>query len=432
MDSGANKGLTKHRHLLKAYRRIKKIPVGGIGENGAACYIIGVGYFDLKTADGSYISCKMYHAPDCSVTVISPNAIVRGSKGKYTSWSQTSHVVEGMAKIEFFNTMDPLIPTDVVDMSIRNDLWYTQQSYKRLLYDANPTEIYLADGDLDVDEAQTSTDKIFVGKLSAEATYELWHQRAIHSGQNVLEALPRCVDGVPKNLGQCRHGLYKCACCQSAKSTNCSGNPEEEVKATVPCERLHMDFGFIKAVDNESDDKISNLIRSYDGYNSYLLIIDKKTRYIWIFLSESKSPPVATVDKFFMKHGIPQDKRGGLNLVVRTDQGGELSNNERFQKILALHGYALETTAAGSSSQNGLAERPNETIGSSLRAMLLGAGLADKFWSDALVHAIFVKNRLPHAAFRYNSTPYTEMTGMKPNLEKLRVFGCPVTVHKPG
>ena len=56
MDSGANKGLTKHRHLLKAYRRIKKIPVGGIGENGAACYIIGVGYFDLKTADGFYIS----------------------------------------------------------------------------------------------------------------------------------------------------------------------------------------------------------------------------------------------------------------------------------------------------------------------------------------------------------------------------------------
>ena len=160
-----------------------------------------------------------------------------------------------------------------------------------------------------------------------------------------------------------------------------------------------MDFGFIKALDTESDEKLKNLIKSYDGFNSYLLIIDKKTRYIWVFLSESKHPPVATVDKFLTKFGIPQDKRDNLNLVVRTDQGGELSGNERFQNILSLHGYALETTAAGSSSQNGLAEQLNETIGNTLRAMLLGSGLPDKYWSDALVHAIFVKNRLPHAAF---------------------------------
>ena len=85
MDSGANKGLTKYRHLLRDYRRIKKIPVSGISENGAACFIIGVGYMDIETDDGSYIQCKMYHAPTCSVTVISPNAIVRGSRGVYTS-----------------------------------------------------------------------------------------------------------------------------------------------------------------------------------------------------------------------------------------------------------------------------------------------------------------------------------------------------------
>ena len=103
MDSGANKGLTKYRYLLRDYRRIKKIPVSGISENGAACFIIGVGYMDIETDDGSFIRCKMYHAPTCSVTVISPNAIVRGSRGAYTSWIQTSHVVDGMASINFFN-----------------------------------------------------------------------------------------------------------------------------------------------------------------------------------------------------------------------------------------------------------------------------------------------------------------------------------------
>ena len=193
-----------------------------------------------------------------------------------------------------------------------------------------------------------------------------------------------------------------------------------------------MDFGFIKALNTDSTEKVHKLIKSYDGYNSYLLIIDKKTRYIWIFLSESKAPPIATIDTFLLKYGIPKGKQRGLNLAVRTGQGGELSGSEKFKRILSLHGYSMEPTAAGSSSQNGLAERPNETIGKTLRAMLFGAGLADKYWSDALVHAIFVKNRLPHAHFKYASTPYTELTGTRPNLEKLRVFGCPVTLHKPG
>ena len=89
-----------------------------------------------------------------------------------------------------------------------------------------------------------------------------------------------------------------------------------------------MDFGFIKAIDNDTPTK--TLVTSYDGFNSYLLIIEKFTRYIWVFLSQSKSPPIATVDKFLLKHGIPRDKQGGLNLVVRTDQGGELSGSDKF------------------------------------------------------------------------------------------------------
>ena len=83
-----------------------------------------------------------------------------------------------------------------------------------------------------------------------------------------------------------------------------------------------MDFGFIKALNTDSTEKVHKLIKSYDGYNFYLLIIDKKTRYIWIFLSESKTPPIATIDKFLLKYGIPKDKQKGLNLAVRTDQGG--------------------------------------------------------------------------------------------------------------
>ena len=61
------------------------------------------------------------------------------------------------------------------------------------------------------------------------------------------------------------------------------------------------------------------------------------------------------------------------------------------------NGYIIEPTAAGSSSQKGIAERPNRTIAETLRAILMGAGLNATYWSDVLVHLVWVKNRLPHA-----------------------------------
>ena len=167
MDSGANRGLTRYANLLHKYRRIKRIPVTGIGENGAACYIVGVGYMNIETTDGKYIECKMYHAPDCSSTVISPNSIVRGSQGLYTSWTQTSHVVKGMATITFFNQNDRNI-SDQISMTLSNDLWYTQQNYKRLLRHANPTELFTATCDDDTDQLQQS---VFAGKLNAATLY---------------------------------------------------------------------------------------------------------------------------------------------------------------------------------------------------------------------------------------------------------------------
>ena len=149
-------------------------------------------------------------------------------------------------------------------------------------------------------------------------------------------------------------------------------------------------------------------------------------------LSANKAPKLKTLHQFLTKHGIPESKREGLNMAIRTDQGGELAGSEEFNKIANSHGYSIERTAAGSLSQNGIAERPNETIGNTLRAMLMGAGIEDKYWSEALLHAIYIKNRLPHSAFKLKSTPYTKMTGKRPNLEKTTNFWMPGNCTQTG
>ena len=102
----------------------------------------------------------------------------------------------------------------------------------------------------------------------------------------------------------------------------------------------------------------------------------------------------------------------------------------KMKQVVNEMGYTMEPTAAGSSSQNWLVERPNRTIAEILRAMLARSGLSDEYWSDSLIHAIWIKKRLPHSNFNFKSTPFTEFTGKRPNLSKIKVFGCPVTVEK--
>ena len=99
---------------------------------------------------------------------------------------------------------------------------------------------------------------------------------------------------------------------------------------------------------------------------------------------------------------------------------------------MAQCGYQVEITGTDNSSQNGKVERPHQTLAAMMRSSLVNDSLHKKYWSDALLHSVFVKNRLPHFAFKFKSTPYTALTGVKPNLSNLKIFGSQITVRKPG
>ena len=83
-----------------------------------------------------------------------------------------------------------------------------------------------------------------------------------------------------------------------------------------------MDFGFMwssRSDYSRPDKRSDRVIASWDGYSSYLLIVDEASRFIWVFLTKSKDPPIDIIDKFLQKFGHAD---GGC---IRTDQGGELA-----------------------------------------------------------------------------------------------------------
>ena len=127
---------------------------------------------------------------------------------------------------------------------------------------------------------------------------------------------------------------------------------------------FHMDIGFIRGPANlpevlaRTQDAEPKVIESRQGYVCYLLIIDSKTRYGWPFPMKSKSVPPTLIRTFLTTHGNPT----ATHRRIRTDGEGSLAESTAFRSLVAELGYTLEKTATDSSSHNGIAERPHQTL----------------------------------------------------------------------
>ena len=188
-----------------------------------------------------------------------------------------------------------------------------------------------------------------------------------------------------------------------------------------------MDFGFMRASHddyrhpNKTTDRV---VQSYDVYSAYLLIVDGASRRIWVFLTASKTPPIAILRAFLTKFGLAKG-------VIRTDRGGELARSNAFRTtMMDEFAYMVEPTGADSPSQNGGAKIYNGTLAVKVRTLLYGSGLPAKFCSAALLHSIYLHNHLVHSSV--GMTPYEAWYGRCPDVTFLKTFGSKVCVRQSG
>ncbi len=209
-----------------------------------------------------------------------------------------------------------------------------------------------------------------------------------------------------------------------------SATRQQACKVDEAGARFYMDFGFICASSDDyqrPNTRSDRIVDSYDGYNSYLLIVDDKLYMTWVFLTKSKSPPLEIIRLFLQTFG--RDKNvGGF---IRCNQGGELARSHTLVDMaLTEFGYKVEPTGADSPSQNGQAENWNNTFAVTTRAFLYGVALEPKYWSVALLLAVYLHNRRVHS--RTGITPFEGWWGIKPNLKYLKLFGAHVCVKRTG
>jgi hypothetical protein len=248
----------------------------------------------------------------------------------------------------------------------------------------------------------------------------VWALRFGSPGEHQLDVLPKHVDGMLPVLE------YHPFCLIDFKEwAYIRKQPAGTMAACIPTRgsEFFMDFGFMWAsADNyrQPNKSTNHIVMSYDGYCTYLLIIDGTTRRSWMFLTASKEPPITICLAFLHDFGNTWG-------IIRTDQGSELARSNGFiTAMLKNHGYVVECTGANSPSQNGSAEIFNNTLAVKVQTLLYGSGLLAKFWSAALLHSVFLQNRLVHSTT--NRTPYEAWHGRKPNVQYLKTFGSRVCI----
>ena len=183
-----------------------------------------------------------------------------------------------------------------------------------------------------------------INRLSDAAKWELWHQRMVHVGTQTMEQTHKHTDGVPMLRG---NAFYCCPSCMPGKlctklpgyhqtigthqpahhHTSPEYNKSNELKDLVDDiylpealsgQHFHLDFGFVRGSEFKLETKKGKgpTITSIDGKNSYCLVIDRATCHIWVYISNSKEPPVEPVRMILKKFG----SRNTTHQTVCTDQ----------------------------------------------------------------------------------------------------------------
>jgi hypothetical protein len=239
---------------------------------------------------------------------------------------------------------------------------------------------------------------------------ELWHRRYAHINYQALPFLKRMVEGIPE-LQSTHEGIYKG--CDLGKNIK-KPFPSSNNRSKDILDLIHSDVCGPMPV------------KSLGGSSYYVIFIDDYSRKTWIYLLKTKDEVFNKFQEFKVEIENLMNKK---IKTLRTNNGGEYTSKE-FIAFCKSEGIRRELTVPYNPQQNGVAEIKNKSIEETIKALLNDQGLSMFLWGEVGMTTIYVQNRSPHCILK-NITPEEAFSGKKPNVENLRIFGCPVYSHIP-
>ena len=242
----------------------------------------------------------------------------------------------------------------------------------------------------------------------------LWHQRFAHLHFSGLQKLIQnnLVTGINQNLKF--NKIQFCEPCVQGKFSKLPFK-NNRYRATRILEIVHTDVcGQIKPI---SYDKKEYFVTFIDEFSHFTVVytISNKDEVYECFLDYANKAH----SRFFNQYRIH---------TLRCDNGGEYIPNT-LKKFCRDNGIFIDYTIARTPELNGVAERMNRTLMNKVRAMLIESNVPKKFWTEALLAAVYTLNRSPSSTLNFQFTPAEIWYNRKPDVSNLRVFGCVAYRH---
>ena len=239
-------------------------------------------------------------------------------------------------------------------------------------------------------------------ELSADSAAR-WHAAMGHPGQAAISHLESAVTGA--TVSGRGPSTIDCEACSVSKAHQLiSRRPDKEDPAAEPLARVAYD-----------------LIQFDSGYNQHVWVSHFYCYFStmdFVYTHSHKSEATAIIGEFL---SMVKNRYGRTVKYLRTDCEPSLGN--KFKQLKADSGITWERTAPYTPAQNGGAERSGGVLLLKARCLRIAAHLPANMWPEIICAAGYLNNRTPKRQLAWK-TPIETLTGQKPDLGHLRVYGC--------
>lgn len=264
--------------------------------------------------------------------------------------------------------------------------------------------------------SDTELDQVPSAKPILDSHNHIWHCRLGHPHQSIMKTVGHVhgIQKLTKAVKEVCHG------CLAGKGTARSRTRKRNTRVIHDCEDI-LEVVFADTVGPITPESTPS------KYRLFQLFVDGGSNYTTVAMLRSKLESYDNIEAYI---GLSETMTGRRCKRFKSDNGTEFVNAKTaayFAKKNIIHEKSSPYTPA----QNGKVERRVREVVRKARCMMAIAGAPKSFWESAVNHAAYLINRLPTTANRSRRSPYHELNGYKPDLSRLRVWGCTAYSYVP-
>ncbi|OWY90675.1 Gag-pol Polyprotein [Phytophthora megakarya] len=236
-----------------------------------------------------------------------------------------------------------------------------------------------------------------------------WHVRLGHVNKEKLINMMsnQLVKGIPYIESiKLRKVNFFCSTCAEMKMRRMSYRNLKGSRDEQPISTIHM--------DTNGPMKTMGVYGTVGTIRYFLSIIDDQSSWRWTYVLRNKGEVNEKVKSLLLE----LEREGKFTIRrIRSDGGTEFVN-QAFKVFCKDKGITFQKSNAYCPEENGAAERDHQTKMSKVRCALKDAGMAERWWPEALMYMTYVQNRTPMSRLG-NRTPYEKVYGKAPSVSNL-------------